>query len=191
MWEVILAGMSSGALSTIAGACLAWLNRKTDMANKLADQAHERNRWVHEAAQKTRDMEIAKGELDARERISMGEKDADFNSARVKAIADIEHADKVAAEEIKAAGGLGWLLVLVSASRRVVRPWATAWLLGSATLMSFAIIAYFLLNGGKLTEIQWFNLAQGAAAWVWTQAGICTGYWFMARDNTNRAVPSV
>lgn len=180
MITAILTLLSSSAVGSIIGGLFAMLNRKQDLEAKRLDLEHETKRWAHELALQDKHLEIARAEAQGRERVALIEGDATVEAARMGAIAASEAADQVSAEELAQAGRLRWLLVLVSAFRKAIRPTLTVALLGSALYINLLVLQDFV-TATDLTPAQQFDLQVQAWSWVMGQASAVLGFWFVSR----------
>ena len=134
MLSALLTLLGSSAFGSLIGGAFAFLNRKADMESKRLDLAHEQARWTHELAVKDKQLAIAQAEAKGALDVAIAEGDARVEAARMAAIAQAQQADKVTAEELKAAGGMRWLLVLALAFTGPILAGAEAQADKSATL---------------------------------------------------------
>jgi len=179
MIEALLSLLGSSAIGSLIGGVFAWMNRKTDLKAKELDHQLERDKLAHTLAVRGADLEIAKAEAAGRSDVAMIEGDAQIETARFGALAAAHEADKLGADEIKAAGWWGWALVLVEALRRTIRPVATVALTASALVISITLV--LALQETKLDTQQTIDLGKMAMNWVFCQAGACLSYWFVSR----------
>lgn len=179
MIEALLSLLGSSAIGSLIGGAFAWLNRKTDLQAKALDQQLERDKMAHQLAVRGADLEIAKTEAAGRSDVAMIEGEAKTEAARLAALATTQEADRLAADEIRAAGAWGWLLVLVEALRRLIRPVATVALAACAITISVHLILE--LQAAKPDTAQTIDLAKTAMQWVYCQAGAALSYWFVSR----------
>jgi hypothetical protein len=171
----------SPLLGSALGGLFAWLKGNQDLQSKRQDQEFEIKKQSHELALRDKDIEVAKAEAQGRKDVAIVEGEAIIESARFKAIADVDKADQVTADEIKAAGWWGWLLVIVSAMRKSVRPLLTYVMIGSALAINFKVLKYFLADWDGLEADQQYEAGMQSVAWVLTQASGIITYWFMTR----------
>lgn len=186
MISAILSILGSSAFGSLIGGVFAFLNRKSDLEAKKLDLDHERGRWAHELVVRDKDIEFAKVEAAARKDVAVVEGEASMNVARFAAIAAAQAADRVNADEIKAAGKLGWLLVVTSAALRLVRPVATVILAGAALYINILLVNKLVAAWPSLTPAQQLDSAMQAFAWVTGQASAALGYWFVARGSSSK-----
>lgn len=180
----ILSLLGSSAIGSLLGGIFAWLNRKADMQVKQLELEHERNRWTHDLAVKDKDLEYAKIEAAGRKDVAVIEGEAAMESARFEAIAVTQAADRVDAEEIKAAGKLRWLLVLAVAVNKWVRPIATLVLAGAAVYVNLLFVGKLVEVWPTLNSTHQYDAAMQAFAWITGQAGAVLGYWFVSRGSS-------
>lgn len=184
MISAILSLLGSSAVGSILGGVFAWLNRKTDLEARRLEFEHERSKWTHDLAVRDKDLAIAQAESKGRLDVAVVEGDATVEAARMSAIAAAQAADRVTAEELKAAGGMRWLLVLASALNKFVRPVATVVLAGAAIMLNMALIDKLTAGWATLTPTQQYDAAMQAFAWMTGQAAAVLGYWFVARGSS-------
>lgn len=185
MITALLTLLSSSAVGSIIGGLFAFLNRRQDLDVKRLELEHERSRWGHEALLRDKDLAIAQAEAEGRARVAVIEGDAAFEVARMGAIAASQASDSVTAEELRQAGRLRWLLVLVSAFRKAIRPVLTVALLAATLYLDLILIRDFVY-GDDLTPAQKFELQAQAWAWVSGQAAVVVSYWFCARGGVSK-----
>jgi hypothetical protein len=80
---------------------------------------------------------------------------------------------------------MSWLLVIVSAMRKSVRPVLTYALVGSSLWLNAEVLGYFLKDWQSLSQLQKFDAGMQSFAWVTTQASAIITYWFMTRKSSN------
>lgn len=165
------------------GGLFAWLKGNQDLKGKSLDQEFEIKKQSHELALRDKDIALANAEAQGKKEVAIVEGDAMVEAARYGAIAQIEQADQVTADEIKNAGWWAWLLVLVSAMRKSVRPVLTYAMVGSALWLNFEVLSRLTANWGTLTVVQQYDAGMQAFAWVTTQASGIITYWFMTRKS--------
>ena len=184
MLSAILSILGSSAFGSILGGVFAFLNRKADMQAKQLDLEHEARRWGHELAVKDKDLEYAKMEAQGRKDVAIVEGEAAMETARFQAIAAVQAAEAVTAEELKAAGKMRWLLVLGMAFNRFIRPMATVILASAAIVVNLLLMNKLAESWTGLTTAQQYDAAMQAFAWITGQASAALGYWFVARGSS-------
>lgn len=184
MIAAILSLLGSSAVGSILGGLFAFLNRKADMETKRMDLEHERNRWTHDLAVKDKDLEYARAEAAGRKDVAIIEGEATIESARFEAIAASQAADRVTADELKAAGKMRWLLVLGIAMNRWIRPLATIILAGAAIYINLLFVGKLVEVWPTLDAAKQYDAAMQAFAWITGQAGAVLGYWFVSRGSS-------
>jgi hypothetical protein len=177
----MLAALLSPLLGSALGGLFAWLKGNQDLKGKRDDQDFEVKKQAHELALRDKDIALANAEAQARKDVAIVEGDAAIEAARFGAIAQVEQSDQVTAEDIKAAGWWSWLLVMVSAMRKSVRPVLTYAMVGSALYLNAEVLSYFMKDWTSLASGQKFDAGMHAFAWVTTQASGIITYWFMNR----------
>lgn len=182
--SALLSLLGSSAVGSIIGGVFAIINRKTDLEAKRLDQSHEQARWGHEATLREKDIELAKAEAQGKKEVAIIEADGQFEVARMAAISQAQAGDKVDADEIKAAGKLGWIYVLVGAFNKAVRPIATVIVAGAAVYLNWMLVQAFVARWPELQPQQQMELAMQALAWIGGQGGAVLGYWFVARGSS-------
>ena len=181
----LLASLFGPLLGSGLGLFGAWIKGKQELEGKKLDLDFEEKKFGHELLLRDKDIEVAKAEAQGRKEVAVIEGEAQTESARFKAIADVDKADQVTADEIKAAGWWGWLLVIVDAMRKSVRPVLTYALVGSSLWLNAEVLSYFLHDWASLTQSQKFDAGMQSFAWVTTQASSIITYWFMTRKSAN------
>ena len=184
MISAILSLLGSSAVGSILGGVFAFLNRKADLQAKALDQAHEKDRWAHDLTVKDKDLEYARIEATGRKDVAIVEGEATIEASRFAAIAATQEADRVTAEEMKAAGKLRWLLVLASAFNKWVRPIATVVLAGAAIYVNLLMVGKLVEVWPTLSAEHQYDSAMQAFAWITGQAGAVLGYWFVSRGSS-------
>ena len=184
MLSAILSILGSSSFGSILGGVFAFLNRKADMQAKKLDLEHEARRWGHELAVKDKDIEYAKMEAQGRKDVAIVEGEAAMETARFQAIAAVQAAEAVTAEELKAAGKMRWLLVLGMAFNRFIRPMATVILASAAIVVNLLLMNKLAESWPGLTTAQQYDAAMQAFAWITGQASAALGYWFVARGSS-------
>lgn len=180
----MLAALLSPLLGSALGGLFAWLKGNQDLKVKSVDYDFEIKKQSHELALRDKDIELANAEAQSRKDVAVIEGDTTIEAARYGAIAQVEQADQVTADEIKAAGWWSWLLVMVSAMRKSVLPVLTYSLVGSALLLNFKVLKYFLGDWDGLEADQQYEAGMQAFGWVTTQASGIITYWFMNRKTS-------
>ena len=180
----MLAALLSPLLGSAVGGFFAWLKGNQDLEGKRIDNAARVANNAHEMSLRDKDIELAKAEAAGRRDVAIIEGEATIESARYGAIAQVEQAEQVTADEIKAAGWWSWLLVMVSAMRKSVRPVLTYAMVGSALYLNAEVLSYFMKDWSSLTSDQRFNAGMQAFGWVTTQASGIITYWFFTRKSS-------
>lgn len=170
----LLSLFGSSAVGSIIGGIFAFLNRKADIDSKRLEFAHQLD--LRKA-----DLELAQAEAAGQLQVAVVEADGMVESARMTAIGQSHAADQIDAAEIKAAGKLGWLLVLASALRSFIRPAITVLLVGAALSLNWLLIGRLTDTWATLSPAQQYEAALQAFAWVTGQASAVLGYWFVSR----------
>lgn len=184
MIAAILSLLGSSAVGSILGGIFAFMNRKADIEAKRIDLEHERNRWAHDLAVKDKDLEYARTEAQGRKDVAIVEGEAVIEAARFEAISASQAADKVTADELKAAGKMRWLLVLGVAMNRWIRPIATVILASAAIYVNLLFVGKLVEVWPTLDEGKQYDAAMQAFAWITGQAGAVLGYWFVSRGSS-------
>lgn len=186
MISAILTLLGSSAFGTILGGIFAILNRKADIEAKRLDLAHERDRWAHELQRRAADLEQVKAEAAGRREVAVIEGESAIESARMNALGAAHEADKVTAEELKAAGKWRWMLVVGSALRTLIRPVLTIVLVCSAIYLNFVFIEALRGDWPAMTAQQRFDAGMQAFAWITGQASAVLSYWFLSRGTVTK-----
>jgi hypothetical protein len=160
------------------------MNKRNEIEIKKLDNSLEEKRWAANLAIRDKDIEYAKAEAAGRKDVAIVEGEATVEAARMGALAAAQAADKVTADELKAAGGWKWLLVLSSAVNKWVRPVATVVLTYYALNISLLLIQRLSGDWTTLPLDQKFGMSREAQLWVTAQASAALGYWFMARGSS-------
>lgn len=180
MIAAILSILGSSAVGSLIGGVFAFLNRKADIEAKRLDNDHA-------LALRRADLDLAKAEADGRLQVAVVEADGNIETARMVAIGQAHQADALDAAQIKAAGKVGGLLlVLTDVLRRLIRPVATAALVGAALALNWLLIDRLAQTWPSLTAAQQLDAAMQAFAWITGQASMVLGYWFISRGNAGR-----
>ena len=183
MIAALLSLLGSSAVGSIVGGIFAFLNKKSDLDTKRMELDHEVSKWAHDLKLRDKDLEFAAAEAKGRLDVAVVEGDAAIETARMSAIGVSQQADKISADEIRAAGKLGWMLVIGSAMRAWVRPLATVILTGAAIYLNWLLIDKLVAGWSTLTPSQQYEAAMQAFAWVTGQAAACLSYWFVSRGS--------
>ena len=180
MITALLSLLGSSAVGSIIGGVFAFLNRKADIEVKRIDHSHE-------LELRRADMELAKLEAEGRLQVAVVEADGSIETARMVAIGQAQQADALDAAQIKAAGRVGGLLlVLTDVLRRLIRPAATVALVGAALALNWLLIERLAQTWPSLSPAQQLDAAMQAFAWITGQASMVLGYWFISRGNAGR-----
>ena len=186
MITAILSLLGSSAVGSLIGGMFAFLNRKADLQLKQIELAHEQNRWAHEQELRKTDLDIAKAEADAKVQVAVIETDAAIEGSRMVAIGQAHAGDRVTADEIKAAGKYGVLMVLVSVFNRLIRPVLTVLLACAALYVNWMMIDRLVTQWPALDSDQQFDAGMQAFSWVTAQASVAFSYWFVARGSSGK-----
>lgn len=181
MISAILSILGSSAVGSIIGGIFAFLNRRADVEAKRMDLEQEQARWAHDLAVKDKDLQIAQAEAQGRKDVAVIEGEAMVGAAQVRAIADVQAADKVTPEEIKAAGWWGFLYVWAAVFNKLIRPTLTIVLAGAALYLNYLVIDKLITSWPSMTPAQQYDAGMQAFAWVTAQASMAFGYWFVSR----------
>ena len=181
MITALLSIFGSSAFGSLLGGVFAFLNRKTDLEAKRLDQLHEQAKWANDLAIKDKDLEYARVEAQGRKDVAVVEGDATVEAARMNAIAATQAADQVRADEITAAGKMGWMLVLALALNKFIRPVATTILCAAAVYINWLLVDKLVGSWPTLAPDKQYDAAMQAFAWITGQAGAVLGYWFVSR----------
>lgn len=179
-----LAFLGSGAVGSVIGGVFALLNRKADIEAKRVEREHEARSWDHKLKEREADLKIAQAEAAGKVEVAIIEGDAAFDTARMGAIAEATRADAVSADEIQAAGKMGFLFVLVSAFSKAIRPVLTVALIGAALYVNWLLIYRLSSVWGFLGQEAQLSTGMQAFSWVTAQASIVISYWFVARGSS-------
>lgn len=177
----LLALLGSSAVGSLIGGVFAFMNRKTDIEVKRIELAHEVQKWSHDLAIRESDLLIAREEAQSRKDVAIIEGDATVDAARAIAIGQIAVAEKVTAEEIKAAGKWGFLLIWASVFNKLIRPVLTVLLAFAALYLNWMVIGRLTDGWATMTPIQQYDAGMQAFAWVTAQASTAFSYWFVSR----------
>lgn len=180
----LLSLLGSSAVGSLLGGIFAFLNHRTDLETKKIELAHETDKWAHDLKLRSADLEMAKEEAKARLDVAVVETDGAIETARMAAIAASQVADRVTADDIKAAGKLGWMLVIAAVVNKLIRPIATIALAGTAIYLNLVLVSKMTDNWGALTVAQQYDAVMQATAWITGQAGAVLGYWFVSRGTS-------
>lgn len=182
----LLALLGSSAVGSLIGGVFAFLNRKTDIEVKRIELSHEVQRWGHELAVRESDLLIAREEAKAKLDVAIVEADGAIESARMTAIAQVQVADKVSAEEMKMAGKWKFLLVWATVFNKLIRPGLTVALAGAALYLNWLVIARLVETWPTMASPQQFEIGMQSFAWVTAQASMAFGYWFVSRGTSGK-----
>jgi hypothetical protein len=179
----IIALLGSSAFGSIIGGVFAILNRKADVEAKRLDLEHERARWGHEGLMRDKDLAIAQAEAAGRKEVAVIEGEAAMESARFGAIGQTAGAERVTADEIRAAGKWGFLLVWAAVFNKMIRPGLTVLLAGAALWLNWVMIRHMTDGWAGMTPTQQYEAGMQAFAWVTAQASTAFAYWFVSRGS--------
>lgn len=177
----LLALLGSSAVGSLIGGIFAFMNRKTDIEVKRIELAHEVDKWSHELKVRESDLAIAQAEAQSRKDVAVIEGDASVDAARAIAIGQIAVAEKITAEEIKAAGKWGFLLVWASVFNKLIRPVLTVLLAFAALYLNWMVINRLTDGWATMSAAQQYEAGMQAFAWVTAQASTAFSYWFVSR----------
>lgn len=180
----LLSILGSSAVGSLLGGIFALFNRKADMSMKQLELTHETAKWAHELAVKDKDLAYAREEAAGKREVAIIETDGAIESERMKALAISHEADKTSADELKAAGKLAWVLVIVSALTKAIRPITTIFLAGTAIYINLLLVSKLTGNWETLSPSQQYDAALQAFSWLTGQAAAVIGYWFVARGSS-------
>lgn len=180
----LIAFLGSGAVGSVIGGVFALLNRKADIEAKRLEREHESRLWEHNLREREADLKIAQAEAAGKVEVAIIEGNAAFDTARMGAIAEASRADSVSAAEIKAAGKMGVLFVLVSAFSKAIRPVLTVALIGAALYVNWLLIYRLSSIWELLGQDAQLSTGMQAFSWVTAQASIVISYWFVARGSS-------
>lgn len=182
----ILALLGSGAVGSIIGGVFAFLNRKEAAKAKVIENEHEQKRWEHNLKEREADLKIVQAEAGGRFQVAQAEAEGVAEAARFTALTEAHKGDAVGSDEIKAAGKLGWLFVLVSAFAKIIRPAMTVALVGAALYVNWLLIEKLGFVWGDLTTDQQISTGMQAFSWVTAQGSVVISYWFVSRGNSGK-----
>jgi hypothetical protein len=180
----LIALLGSSAVGSLIGGIFAFLNRRTDIAVKEIELAHEKDKWANDLLVRQSDLEIAREEAKGKLDVAVAEGDAAYDTARMAAVAEVQKAEQITADEIKAAGTLGWLFVLASVFNKLIRPVLTVLLAGAALYLNWMVINMMVSDWPSMTIAQRFEAGMQAFAWVTAQASTAFSYWFVSRGSS-------
>lgn len=184
MIAALIALLGSSTVGSLVGGIFAFLNRKVDVDMRKLELEHEVAKWGFDLQKRAADLEIVKAEAQGRKEVAIVEGESTVEAARFDAIGKAQEADKITADEIKAAGTWGWLLVLASALRGFIRPVITIVLVGAAVYLNWVLIGRLTEGWATLTPAQQFEAGMQAFAWVTGQASAVLAYWFVSRGSS-------
>ena len=188
----ILSLLGSSAFGSILGGVFAFMNKKADFEVKKLELSHEVEKWAHDLKVKDKDLEhdlkvkdkdleYAKQEALGRKDVAIIEADANVEAARFAAIAAVQASDRITADEIREAGSWGWLFVIAATLNKLIRPLATIFLAGTAIYINMLLVGKLTEGWEQFTQVQRYEAAMQAFAWITGQAGAVLGYWFVSR----------
>lgn len=177
----ILSLLGSSAFGSILGGVFAFMNKKADFEVKKLELSHEVEKWAHDLKVKDKDLEYAKQEALGRKDVAIIEADANVEAARFAAIAAVQASDRITADEIREAGSWGWLFVIAATLNKLIRPLATIFLAGTAIYINMLLVGKLTDGWEQFTQVQRYEAAMQAFAWITGQAGAVLGYWFVSR----------
>jgi len=181
MFTSLISLLGSSAIGSLVGGIFAFLNRKTDITVKQLELSHEKDKWEYELKVRDSDLAIAREEAKAKQEVAVIEGNAAFDVERMKAIAAVQAAERVTAEEIKAAGKLGWLFVMASVFNKLIRPVLTVILAIAAIYLNWLVIDRLIFSWPTMSQVQQYEAGMQAFAWVTAQASMAFAYWFVSR----------
>lgn len=185
---MILELLGSSAVGTVVGGFFAWMNKRNELEAKRLDHAHAEKQWVAQREERVElrrvDLQIAQSEAQGAKDVAIVEGEAQIESARMGALAAAQAADKVTAEELQAAGGWRWVLVLAAGFNKLIRPVATITLTYYAVRLSMVLTERMTgADWGVFSQQQKFDVGMEAYRWITLQASAALGYWFMNRSS--------
>jgi hypothetical protein len=186
---MILEFLGSSVFGTLLGGFFAFMNKRNELEAKRLDHAHAEKQWVAQREERVElrgvDLQIAQAEAQRAKDVAVAESEGRIESARMSALAAAQTADKVTAEELKAAGKWRWVLVLATGFNKLIRPIATITLTYYAVRLSLLLIERMTgADWGVFSATQKFDTGMEAFRWVTAQASAALGYWFMARGSS-------
>jgi hypothetical protein len=181
MIAALLSILGSSAVGSILGGIFAFLNKKSDLDSKRMDLDHEKAKWAHDLAVKDKDLEYVRVEAQGRKDVAIVEGDYSAEVARMQAIGIAQQADQITADEIRAAGTWGWMLVIGAAFKSWIRPLTTVVLTTAAIYINWLLIDKLAGNWALMSQAQQYDASMQAFAWVTGQAAACLSYWFISR----------
>jgi hypothetical protein len=178
MFALISSLLGSSLLGSIVGAWAAWLKGKQELAVRSLELEHESKRWAF-------DLEIAREEAKTRKDIAFIESDGEIEQSRMQAMAQAVAADAVTADEVKAQGPVGKIILgIISAIQKLVRPTLTAYLVYSAVVLNAIILDNLPKIFATMGVDKQYDMTMYGLSWVFAQASACLGYWFFQRSNS-------
>jgi len=184
MIAALLSLLGSSAIGSLIGGVFAFLNRKTDIEVKRIELSHEKDKWAHDLAVRESDLKIAQAEAQGRKDVAIIEGDVTVDASRMAAIAEIAKAEQITADDIKAAGWWGFLLVWANVLNKLIRPILTVALAAAALWINWLVIDKLTTGWPALSQAQQFETGMQAFAWVTAQASMAFGYWFVSRGSS-------
>ena len=182
MISAILSVLGSSVFGSILGGIFGLLNRKVDTDLRRLELEHEAKSWEFKLAERDKDIEHARVESQGRRDVAIIEGETAIETARMSAIAASQAADRITPEDIKAAGGMGWMLVLAEAVSKWVRPLVTISLGGAAIYVNLLLLERFVASWPSLPQAQQYEMSVQAFCWITGQASAVFGWWFMTRS---------
>jgi len=179
----IIALLGSSAFGSIIGGVFALFNRKADVEAKRLDLEHERARWTHDGLMRDKDLAIAQAEAAGRKEVAIIEGESAVESARFSAIGQTAGAERITADEIRAAGKWGFLMVWAAVFNKLIRPTLTVLLAGAALWLNWVMIHHMTEGWADMTQAQRYEAGMQAFAWVTAQASTAFAYWFVSRGS--------
>ena len=145
---------------------------------------HADHTLVHDLAVRESDLKIAQAEAQSLKDVAIIEGEATVDAARMVAIAEIAKAEQITADDIKAAGWWGFLLVWANVFNKLIRPILTVALAAAALWINWLVIDKLTTGWPALSQAQQFETGMQAFAWVTAQASMAFGYWFVSRGSS-------
>jgi hypothetical protein len=103
------------------------------------------------------------------------------------AIAQVNQADRISADEMTAAGKWGFLLVINRALTTFVRPSLTYIVGMTAVVVNCIVISKFTdTSFSSLSPADQLSVGLQAFAWITGQASAMFTYWFVARGTSSK-----
>jgi hypothetical protein len=181
MIAALLSILGSSAVGSILGGIFAFLNKKSDLDARRLDLDHEKAKWAHDLVVKDKDLEYIRIEAQGRKDVAIVEGGYSAEVARMQAIGIAQQADQITADEIRAAGTWGWMLVIGAALKSWIRPLTTVVLTSAAIYINWLLIDKLAGNWTFMSQAQQYDASMQAFAWISGQAAACLSYWFISR----------